>query len=223
MVEDLLHSDWTILELYAQIEWLQKIELEKIKPVTSVHEIPYRDLKKISNLASPHNVIAVVKMPDVTDSFSPNSEDLIIALDGIQDPGNMGTIIRTANWFGIDSIICSETCVDIYNPKVIQASMSGFIGLKILNNNLEEALILGKKKGLRIFGTFPEGKSIYDFDLPQGGILIFGNESKGLSPVLTKIIDYKISIPAIIKKLSPSVESLNVATAAGIICAEFRN
>ncbi len=222
IVADLLHSDRTVPELFAKTEWLAEIAPGLLKNVNTIHEVSHRELKKISNLTTPHEVLAIVKMPPSPGTFSPDKQELVLALDGIQDPGNMGTIIRTASWFGIRTMLCSEACADVYNPKVIQASMSGFINVTVLYIDLKEVLKTFKEQGIPVMGTFPDGENLYRVNLPAGGLLVLGNESRGISRDLYTLIDRRLSIPAKTTKRPRPMESLNVATAAGIICSELR-
>ena len=219
MVEDLLHRDWEILEIYAQPEWIEKF-IPSL-PSIRIYEVNLETLKKISSLTTPHRVLAIVKIPQETVLPEIDPDDLVLALDGIQDPGNMGTILRIASWFGIKTVLNSHGCVDVYNPKVVQASMSAIFDVRAFTVHMEAILEDLKPLGIRIFGTFPEGHNIYHMDLPNGGIILLGNEAKGISESLLPFIDHRISIPAAPGHENRSVESLNVATAASIVCSEF--
>lgn len=168
-----------------------------------------KTLRKCSTLTTPNKVIAIVKKEEQTPVF----ESFIIALDAIQDPGNMGTIIRMADWFGIKQIICSQNTVDFYNPKVIQASMGSFLRVKINYVNLERHL---KETKLPIYGALLEGKNVYQERLKNTGILILGNEGSGISKEIIPLINHPITIPKI-----GGAESLNVSTASAILLSEF--
>lgn len=179
------------------------------------------ELKKISLLSTPPSIIAlcnqqIVKLPD-----SSVKNDLTIVLDDIQDPGNFGTIIRLASWFGIEQIICSNNTVDCYNPKVIQATMGAIAHVKINYTDLNSFLTNSIKKGRIIYGTFMEGENIYHANLTENAIIVFGNEGKGISQKLSGLIDKKITIPPYVSNRQ-SIESLNVSIAASIVCSEFR-
>lgn len=152
------------------------------------------------------------EVPDMT-------SELILMLDNISDPGNMGTIIRTADWFGVQHIICSENCVDVFNPKVVQASMGSIFRVKIHYKKSEEFL-QNISVGIPIYGTLLNGKSIYETHLSRNGIILIGNESHGISTHLLPFIKSKISIPGFSK--GKSAESLNASIAASIVLAEFR-
>ena len=180
------------------------------------------EFKTISNLTTVTNVMAIVKIPKHTLDINHLSDQLVIALDEIQDPGNLGTILRIANWFGVKHIICSETTVDCYNPKVVQASMGTLMNVRIYYCNLPEVLTEIKNKNIApVYGTSLDGENIYSQKLPQHAVLLFGNESKGLSPLIKNIITHKLIIPYISDDL-PVTDSLNVSVAAAICCSEFR-
>ena len=142
---------------------------------------------------------------------------MIIALDDIRDPGNMGTIIRLCDWFGIEQIVCSEQTVDAYNPKVVQATMGSISRVSITYTNLSKFL---SKQSVEIFGTFMDGKNVYRENLPKEGILVLGNEANGISKEVEKVITTKLAIPRFgdLQK----TESLNVATATAIFLSEFK-
>jgi TrmH family RNA methyltransferase len=158
------------------------------------------------------------------------SVSLTLALDEIRDPGNMGTIIRVADWFGIETILCSENCVDVYNPKVVQASMGSITRVQVIRCNLVETLrtLTGSgvpaKGGISfpVYGTFLEGDSVFSTTLSDQGIIVIGNESRGISPELAPFINHKIVIPAYGSSSPGKAESLNASIATAIVCAEFR-
>lgn len=172
------------------------------------------DLKKVTALATPNSCLALFKTPVEKDIIE---TELIIALDSIRDPGNMGTILRLCDWFGVKQILCSKETVDIYNPKVVQATMGSISRVNVNYIDLHSYL---KNSKLPVFGTFMNGNDIYKSILPQQGIIIMGNEANGISSSLEEIVNHKISIPRFgnIQK----TESLNVATATAIILSEFR-
>ncbi len=179
------------------------------------------ELEKIGFLKNTSGIVALVKI--IENQFDVNGlyGKLSIGLDGIQDPGNMGTIIRLANWFGIEHIVCSTDCVDIYNPKVVQATMGALIGVKIDYVDLPDTLdLLLKYDDFLVYGTYMEGKSIYQSKFKKNGILIMGNEGKGISEKVSEKVNKKLSIPAFYSDNIAS-ESLNVAVATGIIISEF--
>lgn len=177
-----------------------------------ITEITQRDLQKISFLQHPKDSVALCELP----TSHVKSSDLNIVLDGIQDPGNLGTIIRLADWFGIDQIVCSEDTVDVYNPKVIQATMGSFTRVNVVYTSLSE--FLGKTEHINL-GTDMEGKNIYEFGFPEKFNLILGNEGNGIRPETVSLLHQKITIPRFGK--NKLTESLNVSMAAGIILGEI--
>ena len=172
------------------------------------------DLKKISALTTANDCLAVFKIKEVNFKVSSGLE---LALDNIKDPGNMGTIIRLCDWFGISKIVCTEETVDIYNPKVVQATMGSLARVEVLYTNLADYL---KTTDLEIFGTFMEGTNIYKTELPSIGIIVMGNEANGISTEIENLVTQKISIPRF--GSLQQTESLNVATATAVILSEFK-
>jgi len=219
IIDELLNSSFKVKHVFALEEWINAYGSVLQKDI-SIVKVSEKELDRISNLKNPNQVLAVVEMP--TSKKPPKSiNDLTLMLDNISDPGNMGTIIRTADWFGIKTIICSENCVDIYNPKVVQATMGSIFRVNIHYIDLEENL---KKTppGPNVYGTFQDGKNIYHTELDGKGIVVIGNESKGISANLHPFITEKISIPSYSAINRQSAESLNASIASAIICAEFR-
>ena len=172
------------------------------------------DLKKITALATANSCLAIFRMPADKPIIKTG---LIMALDSIRDPGNLGTIVRLCDWFGIQQIICSKETVDIFNPKVVQATMGSIARVNVNYIDLRDFL---KETNLPIFGTFMDGENIYKTELAQEGIIIMGNEANGISPELEKLVSDRIAIPRFGKL--QKTESLNVATAAAIVLSEFR-
>ena len=175
--------------------------------------VDYFELKKISLLVSANDVVAIFKIPKPKKI---NFSNLVIALDELNNPGNLGTIIRLCDWYGVKDLICSKDSVDCYNPKVIQSAMGSHSRVNISYLNLEKCLNNTEFS----MGADLSGDSIYNKELPQKGILIFGNESNGISPKLYKLLNIKLTIPRFgkIKK----TESLNVANAVAIMLSEFK-
>ena len=180
---------------------------------TNVHQITENELKKISFLQNPKDSVAVCEL---NQELKLEDQNIQLVLDGIQDPGNLGTIIRLADWFGIEQIICSEDTVDFYNPKVIQASMGSFTRVNLKYCNLVDYLSETQNTNI---GTDMDGENIYNFEKPQKLNLILGNEGKGMREETERMLHKKISIPRFGK--SQSTESLNVSMAAGIILGQL--
>ena len=179
-----------------------------------VTEISETDLKRISSLTTPNDCLAVFEMKEDT---LPQPNGLKIALDDVRDPGNLGTIIRLCDWFGITDLICSNETVDVYNAKVVQATMGSLTRVNIFYTNLVDYL---KDTNEPIFGTFMDGTNIYKTDLPTYGIVVMGNEANGISKEIEALVTAKIAIPRFGDL--QQTESLNVATATAIILSEFK-
>lgn len=182
-------------------------------------EASSEELKKASQLKTGPQIIGIFRQPQYDCENVQWDKGLHLALDGIQDPGNMGTIVRLADWFGIEHIVCSPDTVDVYNPKTVQATMGALARVKIHYTHLP--LLLKKNSRLPAFGTFPEGNSIYQTDLSENGFIVMGSEGNGISREVREQISRKLSIPNYPPGI-PTSESLNVAVAAAIVCAEFR-
>ena len=179
------------------------------------------EMARISGLTNPSSALAVFKIPEQNLNFSKLENQLVVALDGIQDPGNLGTIIRLCVWFGVSNLVCSVDTADCLNPNVVQASMGALAKVKVHYTNLSSFLEAMQSNGVPIFGTYLEGKNIYNSQLPKNGIIVMGNEGNGISSVVEKFISNKITIPSFAKE-EAGAESLNVATATAIVLSEFR-
>lgn len=220
LIKEFLRSDFTIVTLIAKPEFISSLPAELSVKAGDIIAVSYDELKKMSSMVTPHNALAVVKMPDLRFSPSRIFRTLSLALDTIQDPGNLGTIIRAAAWFGIRNIICTENSVDVYNPKVIQATMGALINVKIHYTALDDFLQKARDSNIPVYGSFLDGTEIYRQSHGKKGIILLGNESKGISAYLHRFVSDRIVIPAI--SASPAgIESLNVGMAASIILYEF--
>ena len=208
--ELLASADTHIQEMYALREWLDE-HAAKIKDI-EVTEVSEIELGRISQLSTPNQVLAVVKKfePPVIDARGTVS----LMLDGIQDPGNVGTIVRIADWFGLGQVICSRDCADIYNPKVVQATMGSIARIKVLYTDLAEWLDL--QQGINIYAASLDGEDIATIKKITQGIIVIGNESKGISAEIMNKTSNKITIPR-----KGHAESLNAAVAAGIILSHI--
>ncbi|MFN8254125.1 MAG: RNA methyltransferase [Bacteroidales bacterium] len=215
IVTDLLRMGAGVKLVVSSNDKFENTEVEIIRCKAS-------DMEKISLMKTVPEVIALVEIPDYSLSISDLYNKLTICLDGIQDPGNMGTIVRIANWFGIEHIICSTDCADIYNPKVVQASMGALIGVKVHYLELQACIKeLKKNQDYNVYGSFMDGNSIYDTRLNSNGLLVMGNEGKGISDKVRGQLTSYISIPTFANQFK-GAESLNVGVAAGIILSEFK-
>jgi len=205
------------LYVAATREWLSQ-NSRLLKPETEVDEVSKEELERASLLRTPQSVLAVMPIPVRTFDTSALSHQLVIALDSVQDPGNMGTILRIADWFGIHKVLCSEGTADVYNPKCVQSCMGALARVEVYYCNLPDVL---SQVQLPIYGTFLDGTDIYREELSQEGIIVMGNEGNGISKAVGKLVNRRLYIPNY-PKGSLTTESLNVAVATGIVCAEFR-
>ena len=183
-------------------------------PAAQITEISEVELKKITTLKNPNTALAIFKIPE---SVSPKNEGLIIALDAIRDPGNLGTIIRLCDWYGVQDLLCSTTTVDCYNSKVVQATMGSLTRVNVVYLDLESFL---ESYSNPIVGTFMTGDNIYTTQLPAQGVVILGNEANGISEIIQSKINNRITIPQFGKQ--QATESLNVANATAIVLSEFK-
>ena len=177
------------------------------------------ELRRISFLQHPQQVLALFPLPSVNSLPSSVNSELSLALDGVQDPGNLGTIIRIADWFGISTIICSEDTVDAWNPKVVQATMGSIARVNIIYNNLPEFLD-SLPADFPVYGTFLDGENIYTQELTREGLIIMGNEGNGISDAVRAKVNRRLLIPDFHQ--GETADSLNVAIATAITCSEFR-
>ena len=178
------------------------------------------DLRKVSSLEAPQQVLAVLKQPIWQLDSNVASKELCLALDEVQNPGNLGTIIRLAAWFGIEHLFCSKGCADVYNSKTVQATMGGLAHVKVHYVDLVE-MIGNMPNGTPVYGTFLDGENLYGRQLEQRGLIVMGNEGRGVSKEVENLVTEKLFIPNYPAERE-STESLNVAIATAIVCAEFR-
>ena len=182
-----------------------------------VNRISNDELHRISFLQHPQQVLALFPIPEAP-AFSYQGE-LCLALDGVQDPGNLGTIIRIADWFGIETIVCSEETADAWTPKVVQATMGSIARVNLIYTNIPE-LLDRLPAEVPVYGTLLDGDNIYEQQLTQGGIIVMGNEGNGLTEKVRRRVNRRLLIPSY--RSDDTAESLNVAIATAIVCAEFR-
>ena len=225
MVSELLkagsENPYAIRELLATPEWMQGHHSLLRKKETEITEASPTEIKKVSNLKTPQSVIALVSIPPVSFRSESLLNTPVLAFESIRDPGNLGTIIRTADWFGISQIICTPDSTDLFNPKVVQSTMGAIARVQVHYMALEALLQSREMEVKTVSGTFMEGKSIYETSLGPDPLILFGNESHGLSRSITPLIQRRITIPS----FSPSgqgSESLNVASAVAVVCSQIR-
>lgn len=208
VIQELLQSNFVLEHLYVTEQLFSEVNASK-KTVISESE-----LKKITCLSTPNNCLALFKIPQPK-TFT--TDDLTVVLDDVRDPGNFGTIIRLCDWYGVKNLVCSENTVDLYNPKVVQATMGSITRVQVFYENLEELLPTFQ---LPIYGTFMDGNNVYTEQLEKKSVLVLGNEANGISETVKKCVTHKIAIPKF--GALQKAESLNVATATAIFLSEFK-
>jgi len=208
-----------VSRLVATNGWLEKHGHALPKGMEVLTASP-QDVERMSSLTTPQGIMAVCRIPDPAPFVRPDAGELVLALDTVQDPGNLGTIMRVADWFGVTRILASEETADVWNPKVIQASMGAIARVRVTYCNLRETLER-ECGGVPVYGTFLDGDNIYATELTNGGILVMGNEGNGISDEVGRVVGRRIKIPAYPAGRT-AVESLNVSMATGIVLAEFR-
>jgi len=234
VVSELISSDIKIHSIYAT-EQFDNLMMSRFDDVTAIGKlsnyqiikssnrveiIKEEELKKISALTTPQGVLAVAEMPKPLLVSEINTNQLFLVLDEIKDPGNLGTIIRIADWFGFQDVVCSENSADAFSPKVVQAAMGSLFRINILYTDLSSFLKeVAADEKLPVYGSLLDAENIYKAKLKNRGCIVIGNESKGISVALLPFITDKISIPSFTKG---KIDSLNAAMAAAIVCSEFR-
>jgi TrmH family RNA methyltransferase len=208
VVRELLDSNFELYHLYTVDNIFGNIPQDKVTLITEA------ELNKISALATPNTCLAIFKIPQ---ELPLQDNGLVVALDDLRDPGNLGTIIRLCDWFDIKQLVCSPQCVDIYNPKVVQATMGSIARVNVVYTDLKQYL---QATHLPVYGTFMDGENIYKTTLPENGVIVLGNEANGISAETEALVGHKIAIPRFGDL--QQTESLNVSTAAAIILSEFR-
>ncbi len=214
LVQEAVNSNFNIHSILATNTCLEETTFLNSP---NIIEVTQSNLNKISSMSSPADTMAIIEIINHDIPQININQELTIVLDNINDPGNLGTIIRLADWFGIKNIVCSENTVDLYNPKVVQSSMGAIFRTKIYYTNLYD--FLQNIDNIKIYGTFMKGENIYKQATDKHAVIILGSESHGISAELHKFVHKKIMIPAF---NNSNMESLNVATAAAIIISEFK-
>lgn len=206
-------------QIFATNEWLSSASHSILPAEVTPMEVSDDELRRLSFLQHPQQVLAVFRLPDEANLEKTVPLDkLTLMLDGVQDPGNLGTIIRIADWFGIDAVICSPETADAYNPKVVQATMGSLGRVNVIYAPLRP-LLTSLPDDMPIYGTLLDGKDIYKSELSSNGIIIMGNEGNGISADIRKLVTRPLLIPRF--RQGESAESLNVAVATAITCSEF--
>lgn len=218
---DLVESGWTVRSVFMTEEFRSE-KFSKWPKKVSSEVVSEKELEKISALTTPQQILLVGEIPDWKFSDVYFSGNLTLMLDDIKDPGNLGTIIRIADWFGIETVICSETCSDVFNPKTVQATMGSLFRVKVFYQPLLQTLEKAAEKNIPVYGTLLNGENIYNTKLSTEGIILIGSESHGINEGLIPYVTTKISIPSFSKTSPKKADSLNAAMAAAIVCSEFR-
>lgn len=213
MVEEAILTRQSIHAICATVEWLSTNKLPEHLASCEIHEVTTSDMERLSNFKTANNVWALVERRE-SNQIQSNPTTPVLVLDHIQDPGNMGTIMRTADWFGCRTIICSTNSANCYNPKVVQATMGAIFRTHVVYTDIVAYL---KESTLPIYGALLDGADVYRTPLQGPAILVIGNESRGISPEVRKLVTHPISIP----NIGGTAESLNAAVATGILCSMF--
>ena len=211
MVEELLHSDFETTGVYATETFL--VDHPTFTNTEIVSDV---QMEQMSGLDSPPGILAVVRIPE--QSIIKTSSQIVLALDGIANPGNMGTLVRTAEWFGIRDVVCSTDCVETWNPKVVQATMGSLFRVKVWKTDLPAYLRHSKSEGKAVYGALLEGENLFQMKVKPEGILVIGSESHGIRAEVLPYITHPITIPRLGDSMT---ESLNAAVAGAIIIAEL--
>ena len=219
MATEIIQHQGLILEgIFALAPWIQANRAILRNIDTIVQEVSPKDLARISSLKTPNQVLVVCKVPTYELDLATINSSLTLFLDNLQNPGNMGSILRIADWFGLPYVFCSKNTVEAFNPKVIQASMGAFLRVKIIS--IEFLELMENLPGLPVFAAVLQGEDVFKADLPKNGLLVIGNEGAGVSADITEQATHLIRIP---KGKQGGAESLNAAVAAGILCAAITN
>jgi len=221
-VREILDSLLTVEYLLAKPAWLEQLPVHLLSKANFVVEIDDRELSKISFMKTPSQAMALVQIPQYRLNMAEITDVLSLYLDEVQDPGNLGTIIRLADWFGIRHVLCGHGCADPFNPKTVQSTMGAIIRVKTYQTDESFfKLLKTHRPDFQVYGTFLNGENLYKVQLSSKAVIVMGNESKGISDEVAQHINRRLLIPSY-SSVGATSESLNVATAAAIVCAEFR-
>lgn len=213
IIRELCASHLRVRNLYALDGVMEDLE--------GVCRVSAKEMERLSMLKTANNSLAVVEIPHYGFDLTSARRNLVLALDNIGNPGNVGTLIRLADWFGIGDVICSPSTADCFNPKVVQATMGAIIRVRVHYLDLAPTLRRAADEGIGVYGTFLDGDNIYDAKLGGSGIIVMGNEGRGISAEVAAAVTHKLLIPPFPPERRGS-ESLNVSTAAAVVCSEFR-
>ncbi len=224
-VLELIQSSFIIESIYGVEEWIRSLDAVTLKKAEQkIVTISHKELERISMLTSPNKVVAVAHLPGEERELVWENEP-VLAFDNIQDPGNLGSIIRIADWFGIKNIVCSKNSVDAFNAKVVQGTMGSLFRVNVFYKELDVFLKQAQAdQNVQVFVTALNGESVYGIDKPTASVIVFGNESKGVSELIATTANKRITIPSFNNPANNylTAESLNIATATAIVCNEWR-
>jgi len=221
-VREMLASSLIVEAVMAKKEWFEQMPDNLLVKAQEIIEVNDKELSQISFLKTPNQVVALVQTPLYQLDMAVITSGLSLFLDGVQDPGNLGAIIRICDWFGIRHVLCNEGCADPFNPKTVQATMGAIIRVKTYQT--DESFfkkIIKHESDFPVYGTFLDGENLYATTLSTRAMIVMGNESKGISNTIAQHVNRSLFIPSYPPN-EPTSESLNVTTAAAIVCAEFR-
>jgi len=219
LVFDLLKTALVLEELYVTDEGMAALEAGSVEKMAV--RLSGKEMERISSFKNPSSVLALFCIPEVAKITSKTFKGVNLVLDGIQDPGNLGTIVRTADWFGLSGVFCSASCADLYNPKCVQATMGALARVKVYYIDLINFLGEAVENKIPVYGTFMEGENLFKTNLAKDALIVMGSEGKGISQELIPFLTKKISIPSY-PEGNRELESLNVSVSAAIVCAEIR-
>ncbi|MCX6291905.1 MAG: RNA methyltransferase [Bacteroidetes bacterium] len=223
VVSELLSSGYDVKTIVATASFLEKHHRAIMNSGAEQVEVSEKELGKVSVLTTPNEVLAVAAIPSLIPGEIDYHDTLTLALDDVSDPGNLGTIIRIADWFGILNIVCSNETVECFNAKVVQASMGSLFRVNMLYADLDSFLSgIPANQDVNVYGTALDGKNIYEDELSSHGIIVLGSESKGIRDELKKYFTESLLIPSFHPGKNKTADSLNVAATAAIVCSEFR-
>jgi len=217
VVTELLESSWRAERILATDEAAEWVHAAAARKKVPVHVLPAHELDRVGTFEKGNELIAIAAMPDQPKFRPPARDELILALDGIRDPRNMGGLLRIADWFGVKQVLCSQDCIEVYNPKCVQSTMGSLFRVVVRYARLIDELPMCGAAGARVYIADMDGAPVFDVKLARPAVLVLGSESHGLSEAVRGVMDAEVvAVPRVGK-----AESLNVAMAASALCAEF--
>jgi len=221
LVREALALGCDVETVYAVAEWIRDTSSLLEAFPGAIVEVSADELRRLSAQKTPNGALALIRQPCPSFDWRTLGADLVLVLDAVRDPGNLGSLLRIAAWFGIADVVASPDSADAFQPKVVQASMGALFHVRVHSLEVVPFLVEARDRGLSIYGAVLQGDSIYEADLERCGLILFGNESSGLSEELLRFVSHRLVIPAW-RESGPGRDSLNVAMAAAVVCSEFR-